>query len=150
MAKSFLKVLVFILLPTVTFAHSGGLDSKGCHAGSQPYHCHGPQREKSPKDKVVSGSVDHIRDGDTIVVGDVAIRLAGLDCPENGTKEGKRATAFAQKMLGKLIECQLTGATTYDRVVAYCTLDDDIDWGREMMANTECKVWEKYDIWSRY
>ena len=21
-------------------AHSGGLDSNGCHAGSQPYHCH--------------------------------------------------------------------------------------------------------------
>ena len=24
-------------------AHSGGLDSNGCHAGSQPYHCHRPQ-----------------------------------------------------------------------------------------------------------
>jgi hypothetical protein len=22
------------------FAHSGGLDANGCHAGSQPYHCH--------------------------------------------------------------------------------------------------------------
>lgn len=21
-------------------AHSGGLDSSGCHSGSQPYHCH--------------------------------------------------------------------------------------------------------------
>ena len=21
-------------------AHSGGLDSNGCHSGSQPYHCH--------------------------------------------------------------------------------------------------------------
>lgn len=24
-------------------AHSGGLDANGCHAGSQPYHCHRPQ-----------------------------------------------------------------------------------------------------------
>ena len=22
------------------FSHSGGTDSSGCHAGSQPYHCH--------------------------------------------------------------------------------------------------------------
>ena len=25
---------------TEVFAHSGGLDAAGCHAGSQPYHCH--------------------------------------------------------------------------------------------------------------
>lgn len=24
----------------MSFAHSGGLDANGCHAGSQPYHCH--------------------------------------------------------------------------------------------------------------
>ncbi|PQO24857.1 YHYH domain-containing protein [Rhodobacteraceae bacterium WD3A24] len=30
-----------IVLPTpAVFAHSGGLDSNGCHAGSRPYHCH--------------------------------------------------------------------------------------------------------------
>lgn len=28
-------------------AHSGGLDSNGCHAGSQPYHCH-----RAPSDMV--------------------------------------------------------------------------------------------------
>ncbi|WP_366914659.1 YHYH domain-containing protein [Roseovarius sp.] len=26
--------------PTLSLAHSGGLDANGCHAGSQPYHCH--------------------------------------------------------------------------------------------------------------
>lgn len=30
-----------ILLPTASMAHSGGTDRNGCHAGSQPYHCHG-------------------------------------------------------------------------------------------------------------
>ena len=24
-------------------AHSGGLNKQGCHAGSQPYHCHKPK-----------------------------------------------------------------------------------------------------------
>lgn len=29
------------------YAHSGGLDSKGCHGGSKPYHCHRNQSEMS-------------------------------------------------------------------------------------------------------
>lgn len=28
------------LVPSPTSAHSGGLNSSGCHAGSRPYHCH--------------------------------------------------------------------------------------------------------------
>ena len=35
-----------ILMVTVAsgpaFSHSGGLNAHGCHAGSQPYHCHRP------------------------------------------------------------------------------------------------------------
>lgn len=27
-------------LPIVSFAHSGGTDKHGCHAGTEPYHCH--------------------------------------------------------------------------------------------------------------
>lgn len=41
MTKALLAIL--LLLPLVAsnaVAHSGGLDSNGCHAGSQPYHCH--------------------------------------------------------------------------------------------------------------
>jgi hypothetical protein len=33
-------VLIGSIFPTVLLAHSGGLDQFGCHAGSQPYHCH--------------------------------------------------------------------------------------------------------------
>jgi len=36
----FLAVLL-ILLSSHLFAHSGGTDQNGCHAGSQPRHCHG-------------------------------------------------------------------------------------------------------------
>ena len=33
---------LFLVISTIaqSFAHSGGTDSNGCHAGSQPYHCH--------------------------------------------------------------------------------------------------------------
>ena len=35
-----LCVATTMLMPSVGSAHSGGTDSNGCHAGSQPYHCH--------------------------------------------------------------------------------------------------------------
>jgi hypothetical protein len=30
-----------LLIPLAVEAHPGGTDANGCHAGSQPYHCHG-------------------------------------------------------------------------------------------------------------
>ncbi|MGX9856197.1 YHYH domain-containing protein [Limimaricola variabilis] len=36
------------LLPSQVFAHSGGLNAQGCHAGSQPYHCHRTQTAAPP------------------------------------------------------------------------------------------------------
>ena len=33
------------IVPVPAVAHSGGLNAAGCHAGSQPYHCHRSQRE---------------------------------------------------------------------------------------------------------
>ena len=32
--------IVTLLSATSAFAHSGGTDASGCHAGSKPYHCH--------------------------------------------------------------------------------------------------------------
>ena len=79
----------------------------------------------------------------------IAIRLAALNCPENKTKEGKSATRIAKKFEGSQIICELTGAKTYDRLVGYCSIDG-VDYGRFMIKNSSCKVWEKYDVWDRY
>lgn len=35
-----LMLTLSMLAPTVASEHSGGTDSNGCHAGTQPYHCH--------------------------------------------------------------------------------------------------------------
>jgi hypothetical protein len=35
-----ITVFVTLAFPTVVQGHSGGTDQYGCHAGSQPYHCH--------------------------------------------------------------------------------------------------------------
>ena len=37
----------FIVILNVAYSHSGGLDSKECHGGSKPYHCH-----RSPNEMV--------------------------------------------------------------------------------------------------
>ena len=98
---------------------------------------------------VLTGKVTHIRDGDTIEVNNVPIRLAALDCPERGTKNGDYATGLAKQFQGLQATCELTGAKTYDRLVGYCSINGD-DFGRYMMENSTCKVWEKYDVWDRY
>lgn len=33
--------MMWMVLSSFVHAHSGGTDAYGCHAGSQPYHCHG-------------------------------------------------------------------------------------------------------------
>jgi len=33
-------ILVIVLSPSMSFSHGGRLNSQGCHAGKQPYHCH--------------------------------------------------------------------------------------------------------------
>ena len=146
------SVLFFILLTTYAAAHSGGLNKKGCHAGSQPYHCHRAQEvtpSVSSDQTVLTGKVTHVRDGDTIEVNGIAIRLAALDCPERGTQKGDTAARIAQQFLGSQATCELTGAKTYDRLVGYCEVNGE-DFGAYMMNNSSCKVWEKYDVWDRY
>ena len=96
-------------------AHSGGLNKQGCHAGSQPYHCHRAQEaapSASSDQTVLTGTVTHVRDGDTIEVNNVPIRLAALDCPERGTRDGDYASLIAKQFQGQQATCELTGAKT--------------------------------------
>ena len=83
-------IVVLTALAAQVAAHSDGLNKKGCHAGSQPYHCHRTQEaapSASADQTVLTGKVTHVRDGDTIEVNGIAIRLSALDCPERGTQK---------------------------------------------------------------
>ena len=107
-----ISIFFFILLVTHAAAHSGGLNKKGCHAGSQPYHCHRAQEAApsvSSEQTVLTGKVTHVRDGDTIEVNNVPIRLAALDCPERGTQKGDTASRIAQQFLGSQERVSLQG-----------------------------------------
>ena len=147
----YVLALIFILLANFASAHSGGLDKNGCHSGSQKYHCHKTMNKSElPKPgTLLEGQVTHVRDGDTIEVNGIAIRLSALDCPERGTSEGESANRLAQQFLNKKAVCELTGAKTYDRLVGYCIVGGQ-DFGLFMMRNSACKLWKKYDVWDRY
>ena len=146
-------IAILITLSTQAFAHSGGSNKQGCHAGSKPYHCHrGPKaalQAPSSSPSILSGTVTHVRDGDTIEVNGIAVRLSALDCPENSTQQGNKATKIAKQFQGSKAHCELTGAKSYDRLVGYCSIGGS-DFGLFMMQNSSCKVWEKYDVWDRY
>ena len=150
--RAFRVTAIVIILTTQAAAHSGGLNKQGCHAGSQPYHCHKSAKVApvaSSDSAILSGTVTHVRDGDTIEVSGIAVRLSALDCPENDTRQGKQATKIAKQFEGSQAMCELTGAKSYDRLVVPCTVGGT-DFGIYMMQNSSCEVWEKYDVWNRY
>jgi endonuclease YncB( thermonuclease family) len=74
----------------------------------------------------IQGNVTHVRDGDTIEVGDVAIRLNGLHAPELGEQGGRQAKAFMEKLVsGRQVICELNGERSYDRLIGRCYLGGD-------------------------
>jgi micrococcal nuclease len=68
--------------------------------------------------------VTYVRDGDTIELGEMAIRLQGLAAPEwnepGGTESRKAMIELAH---GRTVRCELDGTRTYDRCVGVCYLD---------------------------
>ena len=98
---------------------------------------------------ILRGTITHVRDGDTFEVQGKPIRISALDCPENSTSSGQKATRFSKQFKGKQAVCELTGAKTYDRVVGYCSIEGK-DFAQIMVDNKFCKFWPKYDVWNRY
>ncbi len=82
----------------------------------------------------LTGKVTHVRDGDTIEVGGVAIRLNGVAAPELSEPGGQRAKTFMIRLVaGKAVRCDLDGSRSFDRVVGVCYLDGQ-DIGASIIA----------------
>ena len=91
MKKLFLSI-IFILasLSSNAFAHSGGTDQYGCHAGSQPRHCHngGTSNTREVNSKSVPWTVAEkfifVSVLDILLAGTPAVYMAySIDSPEN-------------------------------------------------------------------
>jgi endonuclease YncB( thermonuclease family) len=80
-----------------------------------------------------TGQVTHVRDGDTIEVGGLPIRLNGLAAPEGDEPGGEAATrAMVELVDGRSLRCELNGERTHDRCVGICYLDG-MDISAEMV-----------------
>lgn len=83
----------------------------------------------------VRGVVTHVRDGDTVKIGPIIIRLEGVSAPELKERMGKKAKLFMRDLvLNKKITCRLNGKKTYDRFVGTCLLRGK-DIGTTIIAN---------------
>ena len=98
---------------------------------------------------IIEGKITHVRDGDTLEIENIPVRLAALDCPENNTPEGRYATKIAKQFVGSQASCELTGVKSYERFVGYCSINGE-DYGEILISQSACKVWRKYDVWKRY
>jgi len=71
----------------------------------------------------LTGEVTYVRDGDTIELGEMAIRLQGLAAPEWNEPGGTEAReAMIELVHHHTVLCELDGTRTYDRCVAICRL----------------------------
>jgi len=64
----------------------------------------------------LTGEVTYVRGGDTIELGEMAIRLQGLSAPEWNEPGGT-------KVHRETVRCELDGTRTYDRCAKICYLD---------------------------
>ena len=84
-------------------------------------------------------------DGDTIMIGDARIRLAGIDAAELDHPYGKRAKwALITLCKGHDIHAVLEAALSHDRMVATCYLPDGRDLSAEMVKLGMAVDWPKF------
>ena len=74
--------------------------------------------------ETLTGEVTYVRDGDTIELGEMAIRLQGLAAPEWNEPGGTEAReAMIELVQDRTVRCELDGTRTYDRCAGMCYLD---------------------------
>ena len=84
-------------------------------------------------------------DGDSIMIGNAAIRLAGVDAPELNDPWGKKAKwELLTLTKGQIIRAELDGSVSYDRTVARCYLPDGRDLAMEMVKLGLALDWSKF------
>lgn len=91
----------------------------------------------------LEGRVTHVRDGDTLEVAGVPVRIANLDCAELATTEGESARLFLSDLVDdQTLACDLEGRKSYDREVDTCAFaKTDEDLGEILIEEGVCGRW---------
>ena len=85
-------------------------------------------------------------DGDTIIINDIRIRLAGIDAPELDHPFGKQSKwALVKLCKGQIVTAHIKPELSYDRVVADCFLPDGRDLSAELVRCGMALDWPKYE-----
>lgn len=80
----------------------------------------------SIEDATLEGVVTKVRDGDTIEIANIPIRISGISAPELAESLGDEAQQFMIKLVSsKKVMCKLNGERTYDRWVGFCSIDEN-------------------------
>lgn len=76
-------------------------------------------------------------DGDTLRIGEMRVRLFGIDAPEIAQEGGPEARERLRKLVayGTLITCRRTATDRYARVVAKCYTINGEDLGRALVRD---------------
>ncbi len=86
----------------------------------------------------------YVIDGDTLVIANTMIRLAGIDAPELDQPWGNKAKwALAELCRGSSVRAIVDGSLSYDRTVATCYLPDGRDLSAEMVKMGLALDWRK-------
>lgn len=102
-----------------------------------------------PIPDVVTG-LDRVRDGDTLVVGGVPVRLSGLHCPERREPGGAAATAAMATLASRAeVACTLTGRRSYDRRIGRCRAGGT-DLAEALIRQGYCARCPRHDRDGRY
>lgn len=104
-----------------------------------------PDQARPPlAEKVLRGRC-WVIDGDTIVINNVRLRLAGIDAPELDHPWGKRSKwALVQLCKGQMVTAQVKPEQSYDRLVAECFLPDGRDLAAELVRSGLALDWPKF------
>jgi endonuclease YncB( thermonuclease family) len=146
MKKILLSLTALVALAGTAQAHSGGLNSSGCHnQRGGTYHCHhgspATSAKKATSAKAVTASkakrelgtvsgLVTVVDGDTIKFGHRSIRLHGIDAPEKKQpchRSGKAwscgmsaKNALTAMVAGRSVSCTVAEIDKYGRGIGKC------------------------------
>lgn len=98
----------------------------------------------SPADTIIRGRC-WVVDGDTIVIDQIHIRLAGIDAPELDHPWGQQSKwALVRLCKGQTITARIKPEMSYERVVAECFLPDGRDLAAELVKAGLALDWPKF------
>lgn len=103
------------------------------------------ERARQPQVAAVLRGRCWVIDGDTVVINNVRVRLAGIDAPELDHPWGKKSKwALVELCRGQIVTARIKPELSYDRVVAECFLPDRRDLAAELVRRGLALDWPKF------